>query len=211
MPLMILLADDDPGIRVFINDFLEFAGYSVITAEDGQAALDLLETYKPHLLITDIMMPRMDGYELVRQIRKRIAFRKLPVIFLTERASIEERIAGYQLGCNFYLPKPFDMQELGAMIRNLLERSLIDAIAEPPPALTPPTPPPPPLPINLTQREQEVLNLVTSGLSNAEIGQHLHLSPRTVEKHVSSLLKKTDTTKRAELLRFALKHHLVNF
>lgn len=211
MPLMILLADDDPGIRVFINDFLEFAGYSVITAEDGQAALDLLETYKPHLLITDIMMPRMDGYELVRQIRKRIVFRKLPVIFLTERASIEERITGYQLGCNFYLPKPFDMQELGAMIRNLLERSLIDAIAEPPPTLSPPTPPPLPVPINLTPREQEVLNLVTSGLSNAEIGQHLHLSPRTVEKHVSSLLKKTDTTKRAELLRFALKHHLVNF
>lgn len=218
MPLMILVADDDPGIRMFINDYLEMSGYSVITAEDGQAALDLVEKYHPHLLVTDIMMPRMDGYELVRQVRQRPAFRLLPVIFLTERASTEERIRGYQLGCDLYLPKPFEMQELGAMIRNLLERSQMiqyewrsqfNAVAPTPkvdaasvPAIAAP-------PLNLSQREQEVLDLLTQGLSNADIGNQLHLSHRTVEKYVSSLLRKTETSNRAELVRFALEHHLV--
>lgn len=217
MPLMILVADDDPGIRMFINDYLEMSGYSVITAEDGQAALDLVEKYHPHLLVTDIMMPRMDGYELVRQVRQRPAFRMLPVIFLTERASTEERIRGYELGCDLYLPKPFEMQELGAMIRNLLERSLIRSEWRRFPVVDSRTPTDDPAPVpaiaapplNLSPREQEVLDLLTQGLSNAHIGNQLHLSPRTVEKYVSSLLRKTETSNRAELVRFALEHRLV--
>ena len=217
MPLMILVADDDPGIRMFINDYLEMSGYSVITAEDGQAALDLVEKYHPHLLVTDIMMPRMDGYELVRQVRQRPAFRLLPVIFLTERASTQERIRGYELGCDLYLPKPFEMQELGAMIRNLLERELIRSEWRRFPTTEPSTSTDDPAsvpaiaapPLNLSQREREVLDLLTQGLSNADIGQQLHLSPRTVEKYVSSLLRKTETSNRAELVRFALEHHLV--
>lgn len=219
MPLMILVADDDPGIRMFINDYLEMSGYSVITAEDGQAALDSVEKYHPHLLVTDIMMPRMDGYELVRQVRQQPTFRLLPVIFLTERASTAERIRGYQLGCDLYLPKPFEIQELGAMIRNLLERSQIiqsewrshiQAMGVPRPKIdvvnVPAIAAPP---LNLSQREQEVLDLLTQGLSNADIGNELHLSHRTVEKYVSSLLRKTETSNRAELVRFALDHNLV--
>lgn len=219
MPLMILVADDDPGIRLFINDYLQMSGYAVIMAENGEAALALLEIYQPHLLVTDIMMPKMDGYELVRQARQRPALRLLPVIFLTERGSTEERIRGYLLGCDLYLPKPFEMQELGAMIRNLLERSQImqsewrsnfQALAVPAPKFDPieqktlgqPS-------VDLTKREQDVLILLTNGLSNIEIGNSLHLSPRTVEKYVSSLLRKTSTSNRAELVRFALQHHLV--
>jgi len=221
MPLLILVADDNLGTRVSVTDYLEMSGYSVVTAEDGQEALSMVEAYYPHLIVTDITMPRMDGYELVRKVRQRPIFRLLPVIFLTERATTEERIRGYQLGCDFYLPKPFEMHELGAMIRNLLERSQMiqsewrshlqprlttdqgientKILAADPPDL-----------FGLTKREQEVLNLLTTGLSNAEIGNHLHLSARTVEKYVSSLLRKTETSNRAELVRFALQHHLVN-
>jgi DNA-binding NarL/FixJ family response regulator len=221
MPLLILVADDNLGTRVSVTDYLEMSGYSVVTAEDGQEALSMVEAYYPHLIVTDITMPRMDGYELVRKVRQRPIFRLLPVIFLTERATTEERILGYQLGCDFYLPKPFEMHELGAMIRNLLERSQMiqsewrshlqprlttdqgientQILAADPPDL-----------FGLTKREQEVLNLLTTGLSNAEIGNHLHLSARTVEKYVSSLLRKTETSNRAELVRFALQHHLVN-
>lgn len=200
---------------MFISDYLEMSGYSAITAEDGQAALDLVEKYHPHLLVTDIMMPRMDGHALVQQVRQRPEFRWLPVIFLTERASTEERIIGYQLGCDLYLPKPFEMQELGAMIRNLLARSYERQVRwqepsdhnrklEPTkvPTIAEPT-------LKLTPREQQVLNWLTQGLSNVEIGQNIHLSPRTVEKHVSSLLRKTETSNRAELLRFALENNLV--
>jgi DNA-binding NarL/FixJ family response regulator len=220
MPLLILIADDDPGIRLAVKDYLELAGYAVMTAGNGVEALKMLESYHPHLLISDIKMPRKDGYELISQVRQRPEFRLLPVIFLTERGSTQERIRGYQVGCDVYLPKPFEMEELKAVIRNLLERSQIiqaewrykekDAEQIPQSAAS--------LGENLatflealklTQREQEVLFFLSEGLSNVDIGHQLHLSPRTVEKHVSSLLRKTATNNRAELLRFSLEHHLV--
>ena len=221
MPLLILIAEDDPGIRLAVNDYLEMSGYSVIMAENGEKALLMVEKYHPHLLISDIKMPKKNGYELVKEIRQRPEFRLLPVIFLTEYGSKEERIMGYQAGCDIYLPKPFEMDELGAVIRNLLERSQIihsemrfssgknilasskiekpnhsqvnDLIES----------------LELTPREQEVLVLVAKGYSNIDIGNHLHLSHRTIEKYVSRLLRKTDTNNRAELIRFSWEHHLV--
>ena len=218
MPLTILVADDDLGTRLSISDYLEMSGYSVLTATDGQEALAMVEAYHPHLMVTDIVMPRLNGYELVRRVRQHPAFRLLPVIFLTGRNKTEERIQGYQSGADLYLPKPFELNELGAAIRNLLERSqmiqseyrlsyeealrtfvhspTVDAentgFARP-----------------LTQREKQVLELLTHVLSNAEIGSELHLSPRTVEKYVSSLLRKTETSNRAELVRFAMENRLV--
>ncbi|MBD2464939.1 response regulator transcription factor [Oscillatoria sp. FACHB-1407] len=231
MPLTILVVDDDPGTRLSIGDYLELSGYIVVVAENGQKALSLVEQYQPHLIVTDITMPEMDGYELVRQVRRQPAFRLLPVIFLTARTNTEERIRGYQLGCDLYLPKPFDLDELGAVIRNLLERSQliqsewrlraqstdaqknetvesehrlddelaasefrVKSIAGS---------------VDLTPREKDVLDLLTDGLSNAQIGDRLHLSPRTVEKYVSSLLRKANSNNRAELVRFAMEHHLV--
>ena len=225
MPLLILVADDDPGIRLALSDYLELSGYWVITAENGQEALSLLETYHPHLLVSDIKMPRKDGYELVRQVRQRPEFRLLPVIFLTERASTQERIRGYQVGCDLYLPKPFEMEELGAVIRNLLERSQMiqsellfserESAPKQPESAQEVLESEPAEAIlkldslHLTQREKQVLGLLTNGLSNVEIGHQLHLSPRTIEKYVSSLLRKTETNNRAELVRFALENHLV--
>ncbi len=225
MPLKILVVDDDLGTRLSISDYLELSGYAVIIADDGQEALEMVEKYHPDLIVTDIVMPRMNGYELVRQVRQQPAFRLLPVILLTARIQTQERILGYQSGCDLYLPKPFELEELAAAIRNLLERSQIiqseyrfshqenlgtsalskvldsdnhlsnfqkTQVAS-----------------SLSAREQEVLELLTHGHSNAEMGQHLHLSPRTVEKYVSSLLRKTETSNRAELVRFAIKHGLV--
>lgn len=235
MPLTILVADDDLGTRLAISDYLEAAGYLVVAAENGQQALKCVEDCQPHLLITDITMPQMDGYELVRLVRQRPAFRLLPVIFLTARTNTQERIRGYQLGCDVYLSKPFELSELGAIVRNLLERlqiietewrharssnpTLEDGGTE---AISTTLPDSlvarssgasaslaPPLSLNLTQREQDVLKVLAGGLSNNQIGEYLHLSPRTVEKYVSSLLRKTDTSNRAELVRFAVDHHLV--
>jgi DNA-binding NarL/FixJ family response regulator len=236
MPLTILVADDDFATRLSITDYLEITGYSVIPAENGKEALGLVEEFQPHLIVTDITMPEMDGYEFVRRVRTRPAFRLLPVIFLTERTSTQERIRGYQMGCDNYLAKPFELQELGAVIRSLLDRYALIAQApshSPKPEPTPtearsransqpesdfftqksetddraPTSQNAP---SLTQREREVLDLLTEGLSNIQIGDRLHLSPRTVEKHVSSLFRKTESNNRAELVRFAMEHHLVS-
>ncbi len=227
MPLTILVVDDDLGTRLSISDYLELSGYSVITANDGQEALTMVEEYHPDLMVTDIVMPRMNGYELVRQVRQKAAFRLLPVILLTARTKTQERILGYQSGCDLYLPKPFELDELGAAIRNLLARSQIIQSAyrlSHPETFGTSTAIAPVQEQNsqlnhhiqqsdfiseLTRREQEVLELLTHGLSNAEMGHKLHLSPRTVEKYVSSLLRKTSTSNRAELVRFAITHGLV--
>ncbi|MBF2027027.1 MAG: response regulator transcription factor [Oscillatoriales cyanobacterium C42_A2020_001] len=220
MPLTILVADDDLGTRLAISDYLEAAGYSVVAAENGSEAMKLVDEFQPHLIVTDVTMPQMDGYEFVRQVRQRPALRLLPVVFLTARTETRDRIRGYQLGCDVYLPKPFELQELGVIVRNLLERlqmieaewrsrtvsALVATDSTTAPQLST-------MPIDITiaftPREKEVLTLLSEGLSNMQIGERLHLSPRTVEKHVSSLLHKTDTSNRSELLRFAVDHHLV--
>lgn len=214
MPLTILVAEDDLGTRLSISDYLECCGYSVVSAENGKDAIALLETCQPHLVVTDVSMPLMDGYELVRQVRRKPALRLLPIVFLTGRTDTDDRVRGYQLGCDVYLSKPFELPELGAIVRNLLDRSqmvetswrsrqefeTVEAEREKPSS---------DLKIVFTDREKEVLALLSDGLSNIQIGDRLHLSSRTVEKHVSSLLRKTETNNRAELVRFAMHHHLV--
>jgi len=218
MPLTILVADDDFATRLSIGDYLENAGYLVLLASNGSEALRMIEVYQPHLVVTDIAMPQMDGYDLIKQIRQRPEFRLLPVVFLTARSKTEERVKGYQSGCDVYLSKPFELYELGAVVRNLLDRmqvleserrsqisksegdlptssSGVSALTE--------------VEFDLTQREKQVLQLLAEGSSNNQIGEHLHLSPRTVEKYVSSLFRKTNTGNRSELLRFAIERHLV--
>lgn len=218
MSLTILTADD-LGTRQGIGEYLEMYGYTVVMAVDGQAALEMVEADCPHLMVTDIIMPRLNGCELVRKVRQHPVFRLLPVIFLSTRNKTEERIQGYKSGCDIYLPKPFELKELGAAIHNLLERSQIlqsecrtSLLTEVRPNLQPPSAVAAQnnaLLLHLTLREQQVVLLLTHGLSNAEIGTRLHWSPRTVEKYVSSLLRNT-TSNRAELVGFAMKNHLVD-
>jgi DNA-binding NarL/FixJ family response regulator len=211
MPLLILVAEDDPGIQLAVQDYLELSGYSVLIAKNGDVALEKLENYHPHLVVADIKMPGKNGFELIQQIRERPEFRLLPVIFLTQRGNTADRIRGYQAGCDVYLAKPFEMEELGAVIGNLLARSQIIQSERQfnPQQSTVPSPENRSEEFHFTQREKDVLELLTQGLSNMEMGGKLHLSSRTVEKYVSSLLRKTDTNNRAELVSFALKHHLI--
>jgi DNA-binding NarL/FixJ family response regulator len=226
MPLTVLVAEDDLGTRLSVSDYLELQGYGVVTAENGQKALETVSQHQPHLIVTDITMPLLDGFEFIRQVRRQPAFRLLPVIFLTARTNTEERIRGYQVGCDAYLPKPFELSELGAVVRNLLERAqMIESewrlrlrLTETDSGLLPIQPDlaqqlahqtEPLAQLSFTCREQDVLTILIEGQSNSQIGDQLHLSPRTVEKYVSSLLRKTETSNRAELVRYAIEHHLV--
>ncbi len=226
MPLTILVVDDEPGIRLSISDYLELSGYHTLSAANGEEGLAIVEKAHPSLIVTDIMMPRMDGYEFIRRVRRLPAFRLLPVVFLTAKNQTHERIKGYQIGGDAYLPKPFELEEVAAVVRNLLDRTQmmqaewLARIAAASPNLHPNAAdladegsgsgrtPLPTLHLSLTHREQEVLILLAEGLSNSQIGDRLHLSPRTIEKYVSSLLSKSSTSNRAELVRFALDHHL---
>jgi len=224
MPLTILVVEDDRGTRLSLQDYLELEGYIVVTAEDGWHALQIVEKFQPQLVITDISMPRLDGYAFLKSLRQQPAWRLLPVIFLTARTATRERVQGYQFGCDVYLEKPFELDEIGAVVRNLLARSQLIQTAwmqykTPAEATVPAMAPSAPIAahelqpedtVELTGREKEVLDLLSEGMSNAQIAASLYLSPRTVEKYVTSLLRKTDTTNRAELVRFAMDHHLVD-
>ncbi len=117
----ILLAEDERTLAMIIKDTLDGQGFRVTVADDGEEALRLFMTSKPDVLVADVMMPRLDGYELVRRIRK--SDRQTPVIFLTARSAVGDVVHGFEMGANDYLKKPFGMQELIVRIKALLGRA----------------------------------------------------------------------------------------
>jgi CheY-like chemotaxis protein len=123
MPPHVLVADDDIWILRMIATVLEKRGYSIETASDGEDAFQKALVTRPDLLITDVMMPRMDGWSLVRNLRARQEFANLPVIFLSALASEDDRIRGFRLGADDYLTKPFRFEELDLRVSKTLRRS----------------------------------------------------------------------------------------
>ena len=223
----LLLVDDEPGLREAVKDYLTESGFSVQVASNAREGWELMQQATPDLVISDIMMPQVDGYQFLKQLRDDARFTALPVIFLTAKGMTGDRIQGYQARCDAYLSKPFDPDELVAIIENLLERRVVaptkengeipdladlaNQIAQIKAILTQKNgivQTPMPFKIDLTPREQSVLDLVTTGLMNKEIARQLQTSVRNVEKYVSRLFSKTGTNSRTELVRFALEHGL---
>ncbi|MBV6465877.1 MAG: Alkaline phosphatase synthesis transcriptional regulatory protein PhoP [Anaerolineales bacterium] len=118
---LILLADDDPSIADTLAPFLERAGFHVLTVSDGAAALDKIRSRRPALVILDVLMPRMDGREALRRIRRENLW--LPAILLTQVGESSERALALEEGADDYLNKPFDPHELLARIRAVLRRA----------------------------------------------------------------------------------------
>ena len=120
MAVRILVVDDDRAVRESLRRSLSFNGYSVELAQDGREALDLIANDRPDALVLDVMMPRLDGLEVCRQLRS--TGDDLPILVLTARDSVSERVAGLDAGADDYLPKPFALEELLARLRALLRR-----------------------------------------------------------------------------------------
>lgn len=226
----VLLVDDEPGLREAVQAYLEDSGFSVDVASNAKDGWELLQQNYPDAVISDIMMPEVDGYQFLKQMREDPRFKAMPVVFLTAKGMTTDRIQGYQAGCDAYLPKPFDPEELVAIVENLLDRkaaarvttedgetpdlaALASQIAEIKAMLQGKqgiAQSPSPIKIDLTPREQSVLDLVAKGLMNKEIARDLNTSVRNVEKYVSRLFSKTGTNSRTELVRFALEHGLTD-
>ena len=117
----ILLAEDERTLAMIIKDTLDGQGFHVTIASDGEEALRLYTANKPDVLVADVMMPRLDGFELVRRIRKSDSL--TPVIFLTARSAVNDVVHGFEMGANDYLKKPFGMQELIVRIKALMGRA----------------------------------------------------------------------------------------
>jgi DNA-binding response OmpR family regulator len=116
----IVAADDDPQLLRLVTRNLEIEGYEVRAASDGQQALELVEARPPDLVLLDVMMPRLDGFEVCRRIRE---FSAVPIIMLTARGQDEDKVRGLDLGADDYLTKPFNVDELLARVRSVLRRS----------------------------------------------------------------------------------------
>ncbi|MBD2480800.1 response regulator transcription factor [Planktothrix sp. FACHB-1365] len=227
VPARLLLVDDEPGLREAVQAYLEDSNFTVDVASNAKQGWELLQQNLPDLVITDIMMPGVDGYQFLQQMREDPRFKALPVVFLTAKGMKSDRIQGYQAGCDAYLSKPFDPEELVVIVKNLLARqaalrsstgdgnpdiaTLAGQIARIENMLKGKSgihQTPAPIKIDLTPREQSVLDLVAKGLMNKEIARNLETSVRNVEKYVSRLFTKTGTNSRTELVRYALEHGL---
>jgi len=123
--MRILVVDDDRAVRESLRRSLTFNGYSVDLAVDGLDALDKTSQQRPDALVLDVMMPRLDGLEVCRRLRS--SGDDLPILVLTARDSVSERVAGLDAGADDYLPKPFALEELLARLRALLRRTVTDA------------------------------------------------------------------------------------
>ncbi len=120
MPATLLIADDDPAIRTLLRDFFEAQGYAVVAAADGPEALALARSAAPDLALLDVMMPGLDGLDVVRRLR---AEGETPVILVTARVGETDRVVGLELGADDYVTKPFSLHELAARVRAVLRRA----------------------------------------------------------------------------------------
>jgi DNA-binding response OmpR family regulator len=118
----ILVAEDSATIRRLVSARLVADGYQVVEAEDGAQALELALSERPTALVLDKVMPKVDGFEVVRQLRRRGDTRALPIVMLTERTGEDDVVGGLSLGVDEYMPKPFSPRELSVRIARLLER-----------------------------------------------------------------------------------------
>jgi two-component system, OmpR family, response regulator MprA len=119
--MRILVVDDDRAVRESLRRSLQFNGYQVDTAGDGQQALESVTTARPDAMVLDVMMPRLDGLEVCRRLRS--TGDDLPILVLTARDAVSDRVSGLDAGADDYLPKPFALEELLARLRALLRRA----------------------------------------------------------------------------------------
>ena len=206
----LLLIDDDPNLILLVRDYLEFRGYEVVTAENGREALELLEHDVPDMIICDVMMPEMDGYTLVENVRENARISWIPVLFLSAKGQSQDRVKGLNKGADVYMVKPFEPEELVAQVESSLRHAsrLIhhqnNGSSDRPQQIFHNVP----LDVNLTPTELKVVQYVAQGMANREIAEEMNVSQRTVESHVSNMLGKTSLHNRTELARWAIENDM---
>lgn len=207
----LLLVDDEPKLLRAVAATLREEGFSVITAQNGAEALVKLAESLPDLIISDIRMPVMDGYQFARALRSNPRTELIPLIFLTAKDEREDRITGFRNGIDAYITKPFDPEELIVIITNILNRAerigaelarMINSTQ-----MAAQTNSTGDLDEDFTGSESKVASLIADGLSNKEIALELKVSVRTVEGHISNILSKKGWNNRVEIARFILKRN----
>jgi DNA-binding NarL/FixJ family response regulator len=189
----ILIVDDDDGFRALLGTVLDHFGYLVVEASTGEAALAEATASPPQLVVIDVRLPGISGYEVCRSLRDEFGD-GLPIIFVSgERTQSFDRVAGFLIGGDDYLVKPFALDEFIARVRRHVQRRSTSAGG---------------VGATLTSREREVLELLGDGLSRAEVAHRLFLSPKTVGTHTERIFKKLGAHTRAQAVSLAYRHGL---
>lgn len=200
----ILLVDDNPKI---LEDVLPFYGYEVKCAHNGVECLEILNSDELFdLVLLDIMMPKMDGWETLKNIRKTPICKDIPVIMLTAVNEDQKMVTGLKIGADDYIVKPFVLPNLLARIEAVLRRSRTTQNKSQKSNVT----------INqinqfnsLTRREKDVLLLVTQGENNKSIAEKLVVSEITVKSHLNNIFKKLNVSNRTQAVLLAMQMNLV--
>lgn len=207
MSRRLLVVDDETNLLRAVEACFRAEGFEVQTARNGREALARIAQTVPDLVVSDIRMPGMDGYQLAQQLRTSARTALVPIVFLTAKDETADRVEGFRSGIDAYLTKPFEPDELVAVIRNILSRverthteiarlvGSASANAEPESFQDE----------ELTDAEARIAEAVARGLSNKEIAAELELSVRTVENHISHILGKKGFSNRVEIARYVLE------
>jgi DNA-binding NarL/FixJ family response regulator len=203
----ILIVDDDNTLQIALTRRLRAYGYNVINATSGAEALEKLGDQPVDVVVSDILMPEMSGFEFCRLLRERPSGQLVPFIFLSSLGELNDRVQGYEFGADDYLVKPFHSQELvakiqGAVARNERLKQAMDEAIKSGEGLADAEPDPLPL----SPAEEKVFWEVVKGFTNKEIADNLYISPRTVQTHLSRIMTKLGFTNRSQIVRFAFEH-----
>jgi len=207
MSKRLLIVDDEPNLLRAVAAVLRGEGFEVTTARSGREALVFVAQNLPDLIVSDVRMPGMDGFALARRLRAAPNYALVPIIFLTAKDETEDRVEGFQSGVDVYLTKPFEPDELVAVIKNILQRverthstiaRLVGSEEAKETVFVRDE--------ELTEAEWRVAREVARGLSNKEIAAELNLSIRTIENHVSRILAKKNFSNRVEIARHIISN-----
>jgi DNA-binding NarL/FixJ family response regulator len=189
----VLVVDDDRDLRRLVRRLLEPVGYVVHEASTGSAALSTAARERPVVVLLDVHLPDVPGYEVLRRLRDEFGD-QLAIVFVSGRRTEEfDRTAGMLLGADDYIVKPFARGEFIARVRRAIDRSSA--------ARAPET-------SSLTPRELEVLELLADGLGQKKIAQSLFITQKTVATHIQRILTKLDVHSRAEAVAYAHRNQL---
>lgn len=206
----ILVVDDEKMLRESICTLLDLYGYKAVGAEDGIMARQLIDQFKPDLILCDVKMPLMDGYEFLNSVRKGAGIAELPFIFMSAKGEKEDIRKGMNLGADDYLIKPFAKDELLKAISTRMERYTrlrsvfkqsgeleglnmkfsreeVEALLK-----------------RLTKTEKKVLRLVAEGKTSRQIAEILFVSFKTIENHRANMADKLEISGKLSLITFAV-------
>lgn len=205
----IIVVDDEPKLLRAVAVTLREEGYDVTTARSGVDALVRINEAMPDLIVSDIRMPGLDGYQLARGLRSNARTALIPIIFLTAKDERKDRLTGLRTGVDAYLTKPFDPEELIVVVANILNRveristelSRLVSTAKGDEGASSQLE----IDGDFTGAEARVALLVANGLRNKDIAAELGISIRTVEGHISNMLSVKGWSNRVEIARYVLE------